>query len=107
MKNATLKICNETIHPGESLSLALPLPELFSCAPLYMPIKIMHGKKSGPCLLITAAMYGNELNGTEIINRILKVISMKNLCGTLISVPVLNVHGLINRSRYLPNGIDL
>lgn len=107
MKNSSIQICNETIHPGESLSLALPLPELFSCAPLYMPIKILHGKHAGPCLLVTAAMHGNELNGTEIINRLLKISSLKRMRGTLIAVPVLNVYGLINRSRYLPGGIAL
>ncbi len=107
MKNTTLQICNEIIHPGESLSLALPLPELFSCAPLYMPIKVIHGKRSGPCLLVTAAMHGNELNGTEIINRLLNVGTLKRLQGTLIAIPVLNVYGLINRSRYLPGGLDL
>lgn len=107
MKNTNLQICNETIHPGESLSLALPLPEMFSCAPLYMPIKIVHGKQSGPCLLITAAMHGNELNGTEIINRLLSNPTLKRLRGTLITIPVLNVYGLINRSRTLPGGVDL
>lgn len=107
MKNTVLQICNESIHPGENLSLALPLPELFSCAPLYMPIKVIHGKEQGPCLLITAAMHGNELNGTEIINRLLNVNAMKRLRGTLIAIPVLNVYGLINRSRYLPGGINL
>ncbi len=107
MKNKPLQIANETIHPGENLSLALPLPELFSCAPLYMPIKVVHGKQAGPCLLITAAMHGNELNGTEIINRLLNMSSVKKLRGTLITIPVLNVFGLINRSRYLPGGINL
>lgn len=107
MKNTTLQICNEVIHPGENLTLALPLPELFSCAPLYMPIKVIQGKRAGPCLLVTAAMHGNELNGTEIINRLLKVNALKRLQGTLIAIPVLNVYGLINRSRYLPSGLDL
>jgi len=106
-KNTSLQICNETIHPGESLSLALPLPELFSCAPIYMPIKVVHGKQTGPCLLVTAAMHGNELNGTEIINRLLAVSSLKRLHGTLIAIPVLNVYGLLNRTRHLPGGIDL
>lgn len=107
MKNSALQICNETIHPGESIMLALPLPELFSCAPLYMPIKVIHGKQAGPCLLITAAMHGNELNGTEIINRLLETSMVKKLQGTLIAIPVLNVYGLINRSRDLPGGISL
>ncbi|MCH9770401.1 MAG: succinylglutamate desuccinylase/aspartoacylase family protein [Gammaproteobacteria bacterium] len=107
MKNTSIQIGNETIHPGENLSLALPLPELFSCAPLYMPIKVLHGKQAGPCLLVTAAMHGNELNGTEIINRLMEVKSLKKLRGTLIAIPVLNVYGLMNRTRLLPGGIDL
>lgn len=107
MKSTAIKISSETIHPGESLSLALPLPELYSCAPLYMPIKVVHGKQAGPCLLVIAGMHGNELNGTEIINRLLNLSTLKRLHGTIIAVPVLNVYGLINRSRYLPGGIEL
>ncbi len=107
MKNKPLQICNMTIHPGETLSLALPLPELFSCAPLYMPVKVIHGKKPGPCVLVTSAMRGDELNGTEIIRRLLEVSAMKQLHGTLIAIPVFNVYGLMNRSQYLPGQIDL
>lgn len=106
-KNTNIKICNETIHPGEKLSMALPLPQLFSCAPMYMPLKIVHGKIAGPCLLITAAMHGDEINGTEIINQLLNMTSLSHLRGTLIAAPVLNVYGLISKSRYLPGGIDL
>lgn len=107
MKNSKLVICHETIYPGEQLSLALPLPVLFSCAPLYIPIKVIHGQEKGPVLLVTAAMYGNELNGTEIINRLVHTISPKRMKGTLIAIPVLNVYGLINRSRHLPGDVDL
>jgi hypothetical protein len=107
MKNTTLKICDASIQPGESISLALPMPEMFSCSPLYMPIKVVHGKQSGPCLLITAAMHGNELNGTEIINRLLAMSNLKRLRGTLIAVPVLNVYGMMNRTRFLPGGVNL
>lgn len=107
MKNTPLEIAQATIHPGESLTLALPLPELFSCAPLHMPIKVIHGRQQGPCVLITAAMHGDEVNGTEIINRLLSRPALKRLRGTIIAVPVVNVYGLINRSRYLPDGGSL
>jgi len=106
-KNKPSKICNETIHPGERLSLAMPLPQLFSCAPLYMPIKVIHGKYAGPTLLVVAAMHGNEVNGTEIINRLLEMPLVAKLKGTLVAVPVLNVYGLMNRARTLPGGINL
>jgi uncharacterized protein len=104
MKNDNISICNEVIHPGEQASLALPLPELFSCAPMYMPIKVLHGKQAGPCMLIIAAMHGNELNGAEIINRLLQSSSIKKLKGTLIAVPIMNVYGFINKTRTLPGG---
>ncbi|MDF1796624.1 MAG: succinylglutamate desuccinylase/aspartoacylase family protein [Coxiellaceae bacterium] len=107
MKNSNFTICNETIHPGEQVSLALPLPELFSCAPMYMPIKVVHGKQAGPCVLIIAAMHGNELNGTEIINRLLQSSNMKKIKGTLIAVPIMNVYGFINKARTLPGGASL
>ncbi len=107
MKNKSFQLCNATIHPGEKLALALPLPELFSCAPLYMPITVIHGKARGPTLLLTAAIYGNELNGTQIINRLVHLSWMKRLRGTVIAIPVINVYGLINRARTLPGGIDL
>jgi predicted deacylase len=107
MKNSNITICNETIHPGEQVSLALPLPELFSCAPMYMPIKVIHGKQAGPCLLVIAAMHGNELNGAEVINRLLQSKSMSKLKGTLIAVPIMNVYGFINKTRTMPGGTTL
>jgi len=107
MKNQSFKICDVSVHPGESLSLALPLPELFSCSPLYMPIKVVNGKQAGPCIVVMAAMHGNELNGTEIINRLMESPSLKKLKGTLIAIPVVNVYGLMTRTRYLPGGKSL
>jgi len=106
-KNSKLTISNETIYPGETVSLALPLPELFSCAPMYMPIKVVHGKEEGPILLVTAAMHGNELNGAEIINRLLKSPQLKKLKGTLIAVPIMNVYGFVNKTRTMPGGTPL
>lgn len=99
MKNSNLQICDATIHPGEVANLALPLPEFFSCVSFYMPIKIVHGKQAGPCMLILSTVKGDELNGLEIINRLLQLDVLKELKGTLIAVPVLNVLGLASYSR--------
>ena len=83
------------------------MPEISSYAPIFMPIKIIHGKQTGPILLVLAGMHGDELNGTEIINRLLKNIALKRLKGTLIMIPVFNVYGHITRSRYLTDGLEL
>lgn len=107
MKSNKITICNEIIQPGETVSLALPLPEIFSCAPMYMPIKVVHGKQKGPCLLVMAAMHGNELNGVEVINRLLMSSALKRLKGTLIAVPIMNVYGFVNKKSTMPSGATL
>jgi len=72
-----------------------------------MPIKIIHSKQAGPTLLVIAAVHGDELNGTEIVNRLLTLSLLKRLKGTLIMIPVFNVYGYITRSRYLTDGLEL
>lgn len=99
MKNSRLKICNTIIHPGERVNLALPLPDFYSCTSLYMPIKVVHGKEAGPCILIFSAVKGDELNGLEIINRLLESDKLSQMQGTLITVPVLNIFSLIGSTR--------
>ena len=107
MKNKTIKICNTTVHPGETVNLALPLPERYSCSPLYMPIRVIHGYSPGPCLLVFSVLKGTELNGLEISNRIIKDIKPKQLSGTIIAIPVVNVYGLTHYPNSLPTGSDL
>lgn len=102
MKNNKLKILDAIIQPGETANLALPLPEQYSCTPLYMPIKVIHGKYKGPCLLVFSAINGNELNGIEIINKLEKYSEQNLDSGTLIAIPVMNVYGLTHYPHSLP-----
>ena len=107
MKNDTLNICGVDIQPGERLTFALPTPEIYSCAPMHIPMHIIHGKKAGPRVLICATLYGDESNGIDIVHRLLHLSLLKKLQGTLICIPVMNVYGLINQTRFLPDGHDL
>ena len=107
MQNIKLNFCDAIIHPGESANLALPLPEQYSCSPLYMPIKVMHGKKKGPCIVIFSTLNGDELNGLEIANRIMKILDSSEIQGTVIAIPVLNVYGLTHFPSRLPTGSNL
>ena len=107
MKQKPLTISGADVQPGERVTLAMPTPEIYTCAPLYMPMHIIHGKKEGPTLLICGTFYGDEVNGIAIVQRLLQMSSLKNLHGTLIAIPVMNVYGLINRTRLLPDGHDL
>ena len=104
MKNSSIQICDASVHPGEKATLALPLPEQYSCSPMYMPIKVINGKQSGPCLLTFAMLDGNEFNGLEVINQLFDEVSPDHLNGTLITVPVLNVYGLTHFPKLTPSG---
>jgi predicted deacylase len=72
-----------------------------------MPVQVIHGKQPGPRLFVSAAIHGDEINGIEIIRRLLKLEALDYLRGTLIAVPIVNVHGFLARSRYLPDRRDL
>jgi uncharacterized protein len=102
-----LKIGGVEIAPGERVDLDLPLAKSPTHTPLSMPIQVLHGKKPGPRLFVSAAIHGDELNGVEIIRRILKHKSLSRLHGTLITIPIVNVYGVIQHSRYLPDRRDL
>jgi predicted deacylase len=72
-----------------------------------MPVHIVHGRKPGPCLLVCAAIHGDEINGVEIVRRILTHKFLNSINGTLIAIPVVNVFGFVSKSRYLPDRRDL
>lgn len=107
MKNSALSICNESIQPGEKVNLALKMPDFYSFAPIYRPIKIIHSKHPGPCLLIFSTINGNEINGLEIVNRLFNSLAPGDIHGTLIGVPVVNVYGLTHYPKTMPSGQHL
>lgn len=107
MSQKKLILCQKSIHPGEIAHLALALPEQYSCSPSYMPIKIIHGTHPGPCLLLVSGMKGTELNGLEIIDRIIKETDPQTLFGTIIAIPVINVDAFIHYPRKLPTSFDI
>ncbi len=50
--------------------------------------------------MITAGIHGDELNGVLMLaNKLLEISSGKNLTGTVIIVPTVNLSGLLNHSR--------
>jgi len=95
------------IKPGTLEVVNIPLPGLHSKTSVNMPVHVVHGKRAGPVLFISAAVHGDEINGVEVIRRILSMRSIRHIKGTLIAVPVVNVFGFDSHSRYLPDRRDL
>lgn len=72
-----------------------------------LPVEVVNGSIPGPRLWLTAAVHGDELNGVEIIRRVLGQIDPHELVGTLVAVPIVNVFGFLQQLRYLPDRRDL
>lgn len=72
-----------------------------------LPVGVLHGRSPGPVIWVSAAIHGDELNGVPIIRHVLDRIDPKELSGTVLAVPAVNVFGLVQESRYLPDRRDL
>lgn len=97
----------ETVPPGSRTTIPLPMARLYTNNAMTLPVQVVHGRSSGPVLFVSAAVHGDEINGVEIIRRLLNSRALNNLRGTLLAVPVANPFGFIQRSRYLPDRRDL
>ncbi len=95
------------IRAGTRATIDIPIAKLYTHTDMTMPVHVIHGKKAGPVLFVSAAIHGDEINGVEIVRRLLNLKLLKNLRGTLIAIPIVNVYGFINTSRYLPDRRDL
>ena len=95
------------VKPGERRLIDLPISKLSNHAPVTLPVHVLHGAQPGPTMFVSAAIHGDELNGVEIIRRLLRTLDPHSIGGTLLCVPVVNVFGFISRSRYLPDRRDL
>ena len=102
-----LEIAGTRVAPGERVTVDVPLPQLYTHAPMAMPVVVVRGKRDGPRLFVAAAVHGDELNGVEIIRRLLARPVLQRVRGTLMAVPMVNVYGVIHHSRYLPDRRDL
>jgi uncharacterized protein len=106
MPSSKLIIANTEILKGTRVTINLELPKLYN-TPTNLPLRVIRGKKDGPIVFVSAAIHGDELNGIEIIRRLRKLNILNKLKGTLILVPIVNVYGIMNLSRYLPDRRDL
>ncbi len=96
-----------SVAPGKRLETELPVARMITGSPLSIPVLVLHGARPGPTVWLNAAIHGDELNGVEIIRRVLGLLDAKRLAGTVMAVPVVNIPGFMNGDRYLPDRRDL
>ncbi len=95
------------VRPGTTERLSWSATELFEGVPVSTPVLVVNGAQPGPTLCLTAAVHGDELNGIEIVRRVMHDIDAHKLAGAVIGVPIVNVQGFRRASRYLPDRRDL
>jgi predicted deacylase len=93
-------LANTIIKPGERQRVQLGVARLYDFTEMRLPVEVIRGKKDGPVLFVSAAIHGDEINGVEIIRRLLRHPLIKRL-------PIVNMFGFNNKSRYLPDRRDL
>ncbi|MCC5899244.1 MAG: succinylglutamate desuccinylase/aspartoacylase family protein [Phormidium sp. BM_Day4_Bin.17] len=102
-----LKIGGTEVSPHSRQQIELPVARLPTQTPVSLPINVIRGTEEGPVLWVSAAIHGDEINGVEIVRRLMDVVTPQSLRGTVIMVPIVNVFGFIEQSRYLPDRRDL
>jgi uncharacterized protein len=100
-------IANQEIQPGEFKEININIARLPSHTLIDTPIYVSRSLQDGPVLALIAGMHGDELNGMEIVRRILDLGLHKVKRGTVVCMPVINVYGFLNYSRDVPDGKDV
>lgn len=108
--NATrdaFELGGQQIAPGTRRTVDMPVSVLSDHTPVTLSAHVVHGRKPGPVMFVSAAIHGDEVIGVEIVRRLLRAPPLRGLAGTLIAVPIVNSFGFLNQSRYLPDRRDL
>ncbi|MEZ6061352.1 MAG: succinylglutamate desuccinylase/aspartoacylase family protein [Planctomycetaceae bacterium] len=95
------------IPPGETRDIKLDVSESYSGMTVHIPIHVQRAVEDGPVVFVTAAIHGDEINGTGTIRSLIQDESLKLIRGAVILVPVLNVLSFDRHTRYLPDRRDL
>jgi hypothetical protein len=102
-----MEFLGSVIPPATVQRLSWSATELFEGVPVTTPVLVVNGAEPGPTLCLTAAVHGDELNGIEMVRRVMHDITPDKLSGAVIGVPIVNVQGFRRGSRYLPDRRDL
>lgn len=102
-----IEIGGSIIDPKQIKRIEIPVARLPTQTLISLPVTVINGSDEGPILWLSAAIHGDEINGVEIIRQVLQKVSPSLLQGTIIAVPIVNIFGFIEQSRYLPDRRDL
>lgn len=107
VKSEKFIILGSEVPPSTATRLAWSPKVTITGLTIPTPVLVINGKTSGKTLCMTAAIHGDELNGVEIVRRVMYEINPEKLSGKIIGIPIVNLKGFQRASRYLPDRRDL
>lgn len=96
-----------SVDPGETEHFRFEVSEAYVSDPIRVPITVINGEEGGPTAFLTVAVHGNELNGIDVLRRVVDDLDHDDLAGTLVCVHVVNVPGSNVQERAVPAEDDL
>ncbi len=102
-----IEIHGQKIGHGGQQVVRLRLARLPSFETIELPVHIYCAEAEGPTLLLTGGMHGDEINGVEIIRRLITEKLIVPEAGSVIAVPLINIFGFNRRERDMPDGKDI
>ncbi|MFP6791391.1 MAG: succinylglutamate desuccinylase/aspartoacylase family protein [Thalassolituus sp.] len=102
-----LQLLGEEVPPGAFMPLSWSPEQSFQSLNTPVPVLVAHGANRGPVMCLTAAIHGDELNGIEMIRRLIYQLDPEKMNGTVIGIPIVNLDGFRRGSRYLADRRDL
>ncbi len=107
MPNKTRRLLGVDIPPSTTTRLNWTPSHSFSGMAIDTPVLAVNGAYDGPTLCLTAAIHGDEINGIEMVRRVMYNLDPTKLHGMVVGVPIVNLLGFSRNSRYLPDRRDL
>ncbi|MDH5598083.1 MAG: succinylglutamate desuccinylase/aspartoacylase family protein [Cyclobacteriaceae bacterium] len=105
--NKPLVIAGITIQPGETKLINAKIARLPTRTTIDIPVIVSLAKKEGKGLLISGGLHGDEINGVEIVRRMIVNNYHKPKRGLVICIPLINIYGFLHYNREVPNGKDI
>ncbi|MDI3341132.1 MAG: M14 family metallopeptidase [Sphaerobacter sp.] len=99
---ATFKVGTAAAEPGTRADGVIPVTRRPGGEPLTIPVVVVHGTGDGPTLWIDGAIHGDEPEGPLSIQKLLAELDPRQLRGTVVAIPVVNVAAFEAQQRGNP-----
>jgi len=106
-KPVPLTLLGHSVAPGQFRTLRWSPGQSFSSIETPVPVLVARGENPGPTVCLTAAIHGDELNGIEMVRRLMYRLEPDSMNGSVIGIPIVNLDGFRRGSRYLADRRDL